>query len=86
MISLRAVPPFDCDVAIVGAGPAGASTAAHLSRAGLRVWLLDQKRFPRDKACGDLVGPVALAELAGLGSTSGRTTRRPTRSAARRSP
>ena len=67
MISLRAVRPFDCDVAIVGAGPAGAFTAAHLSRAGMCVWLLDQKPFPRDKVCGDLVGPVALAELAGLG-------------------
>jgi menaquinone-9 beta-reductase len=67
VISLRAVRPFDCDVAVVGAGPAGASTAAHLSRSGLSVWLLDQKRFPRDKVCGDLVGPVALAELAGLG-------------------
>ena len=67
MISLRAVRPFDCDVAVVGAGPAGASAAAHLSRAGMRVWLLDQKPFPRDKVCGDLVGPVALAELAGLG-------------------
>ena len=67
MISLRAVGPLDCDVAVVGGGPAGASTAAHLSRTGLRVWLLDQKRFPRDKVCGDLVGPVALAELSGLG-------------------
>ena len=67
MISLRAVRPFDCDVAVVGGGPAGASAAAHLSRAGLSVSLLDRKRFPRDKVCGDLVGPVALAELAGLG-------------------
>ena len=67
MIALRPVRPFDCDVAVVGAGPAGASTAAHLSRAGLDVTLLDQKGFPRDKVCGDLVGPVALAELAGLG-------------------
>ncbi len=67
MISLRPVPRFDCDVAVVGAGPAGASAAAHLSRAGLSVTLIDQKRFPRDKVCGDLVGPVALAELADLG-------------------
>lgn len=67
MISLSSPRPFDCDVAVVGGGPAGAAAAAHLSRAGLSVWLLDQKRFPRDKVCGDLVGPVALAELSGLG-------------------
>ncbi len=29
--------------------------------------LLDHKRFPRDKVCGDFVGPVALLELQRLG-------------------
>ena len=67
MMALRAVPSVDCDVIVVGAGPAGAAAAAHMCRLGLSVVLLDQKRFPRDKVCGDLVGPVALAELAGLG-------------------
>lgn len=67
MMALRAVPSVDCDVIVVGAGPAGAATAAHMCRLGLSVVLLDRKRFPRDKVCGDLVGPVALAELTGLG-------------------
>lgn len=63
----RAASPCDADIAIVGAGPAGASAASHFARAGFRVVLIDQKRFPRDKVCGDFVGPAALAELDGLG-------------------
>jgi geranylgeranyl reductase family protein len=59
----------DVDVAIAGAGPAGAAAAAHLARTGLRVVLLDQQRFPRDKVCGDFVSPVALDELRCLGVT-----------------
>ena len=40
------------DVAVVGAGPAGATCAQHLAAAGLRVALLDQKVPPRYKTCG----------------------------------
>ena len=40
------------DVAVVGAGAAGASAAFHLANAGRRVLLLDQARFPRSKPCG----------------------------------
>src|SRR2546421_2737451 len=40
------------DVIVVGAGPAGSTTAYHLARAGARVLLLDRARFPRDKPCG----------------------------------
>ena len=40
------------DVAVVGAGAAGASAAFHLAAAGRRVLLLDQARFPRAKPCG----------------------------------
>jgi halogenation protein CepH len=35
------------DVVIVGGGPAGASTAALLAEAGLRVLVLERERFPR---------------------------------------
>src|SRR6516164_2981174 len=63
----RASGPIDADVAIVGAGPAGAATACHFARAGFQVVLLDQRRFPRDKVCGDFVGPWALEELDRLG-------------------
>ncbi len=58
---------LDCDVLVVGAGPAGAATAYYLAKAGVRVWLADHQRFPRDKVCGDFVGPVALVELQRIG-------------------
>ncbi|MFN2458143.1 MAG: NAD(P)/FAD-dependent oxidoreductase [Chitinophagaceae bacterium] len=54
---------YDCDVLIVGAGPAGAACGYHLASAGLKVFLLDYQSFPRDKVCGDFVGPVAIKEL-----------------------
>lgn len=59
------------DLAIVGAGPAGAATAlgALHARPELTVLLLDRCAFPRDKACGDGVAPHALDVLAGVGVT-----------------
>jgi geranylgeranyl reductase family protein len=66
-LRLRIGPRFDCDIAIVGAGPAGAAAAIHLARAGAKALLIDAHSFPRDKVCGDFVGPVALQELQALG-------------------
>lgn len=40
------------DVIIVGAGPAGSTTARECAARGLSVLLLDKAVFPRDKACG----------------------------------
>jgi menaquinone-9 beta-reductase len=57
----------DVDVIIAGAGPAGAAAACHLARCGVSVIVLDRARFPRDKVCGDCVGPLALLELDALG-------------------
>ena len=56
-------PAYDADVVIAGAGPAGAAAACHLTRLGASVILLDRAAFPRDKVCGDFVGPSALIEL-----------------------
>lgn len=51
------------DVAVAGAGPAGALAAIILARAGLRVRLFDRATFPRHKLCGDTLNPGALAVL-----------------------
>ena len=55
------------DVLVVGSGPAGSVAALVLARGGARVALVDKARFPRDKACGDLVGPRAVQLLHDLG-------------------
>ena len=59
--------PRRFDALVVGAGPAGSVAALVLARAGARVALLDKARFPRDKACGDFIGPRGLQVLADLG-------------------
>lgn len=43
---------MDCEVVIVGAGPAGAVAAWELARRGRHVILADRARFPRPKPCG----------------------------------
>lgn len=55
------------DVIVVGAGPAGSSTAYHLASAGADVLLLEKSAFPRDKICGDGLTPRAVKQLVGLG-------------------
>ncbi|MGH3489491.1 MAG: geranylgeranyl reductase family protein, partial [Actinopolymorphaceae bacterium] len=55
------------DALVVGAGPAGSVAALVLARSGARVALIDRRRFPRDKACGDLIGPRGVRLLAELG-------------------
>jgi geranylgeranyl reductase family protein len=57
------------DVLVVGAGPAGSIAALVLARGGARVALVDKASFPRDKACGDLVGPRGVQLLHDLGVT-----------------
>lgn len=61
---MSAAPPFD--LVVIGAGPAGAATAFHAAHSGLRVALLDQARFPRDKICGDGLTARAVVELRAL--------------------
>ncbi len=57
------------EVIIVGAGPAGATAAFFLAKAGVNVLLLDQATFPREKSCGDGLGyhAVRMWEKMGLG-------------------
>lgn len=57
----------DTDALIIGAGPAGASVAIRLARLGWRVTLVEQALFPRQKVCGECLGPASLELLDELG-------------------
>ena len=75
-------------VIVVGAGPAGSSTAWHLARRGIDVLVLDRARFPRDKPCAeylspeasrllDTMGALGACEGAGAAELTGMTVRAP---------
>jgi menaquinone-9 beta-reductase len=59
-----AVPP-GWDVAVVGGGPSGISTALHLQAAapGARIVVLEKERYPRDKICAGGIGARAFRLL-----------------------
>src|ERR1700694_3124555 len=54
------------EIAVVGAGPSGATTALLLARAGHAVTVFDRARFPRDKACGEGLMPPGVRVLRDL--------------------
>jgi flavin-dependent dehydrogenase len=58
--------PFDCDIAVIGAGPAGAATARWLAKAGCRVVLVEQSRFD-ELRIGESFAPGVQPILADLG-------------------
>lgn len=58
----------ECDVLVVGGGPAGAATAAFLARDGWGVTLIDRARFPRPKPCAEYLSPQAARVLHALGA------------------
>jgi flavin-dependent dehydrogenase len=75
-------------VIVVGGGPAGASAAWHLARAGASVTLFDRARFPRDKPCAEYLSPecsrilehmgvLGACELAGASQLAGMVVRAP---------
>ena len=55
------------DVAIAGAGPAGTSAAIQLAMTGARVLLIEEKKFPRAKLCGEFISPECLTHFKRLG-------------------
>jgi flavin-dependent dehydrogenase len=55
------------DVIIAGAGPAGSSAAIHLATRGLSVLLVEQKKFPRPKLCGEFISPECQEHFEKLG-------------------
>jgi geranylgeranyl reductase family protein len=65
MIALSSPDPL---VVVVGAGPAGATAALALARAGVPVMLLDRAAFPRNKPCGGGISTRALKRFPYLGA------------------
>lgn len=77
-----------CDVAVIGAGPAGSAAAIRAARGGARVVVFEKGAYGRDKVCGDGLTPRAVGALRelkvepegahridGLRMIAGRTTR-----------
>ena len=60
-------PAEEADVIVVGAGPAGATTAFYLAQSGLDVLVLEKSTFPREKVCGDGLTPRAVKALVAMG-------------------
>ncbi len=55
------------DIAVIGAGPAGAATAITAARNGAKVVVFDKAPYGRDKVCGDGLTPRAVGALNDLG-------------------
>ena len=53
------------DVLIVGAGPSGSNTAISYKNMNpnLKIGIIDKAMFPRDKSCGDAIGPGVINAL-----------------------
>jgi geranylgeranyl reductase family protein len=60
-------PPLECDVLVVGAGPAGSAAAAALAGAGRDVLVVEAHAHPRPKACAEYASPRIVEELRLLG-------------------
>ena len=51
------------DIAVIGAGPAGAAAAIQAARQGASVVVFDKAAYGRDKVCGDGLTPRAVGAL-----------------------
>lgn len=52
---------------VVGAGPSGATLGYYLAKMKRKVLLLEKKKFPRDKYCGDAVCKTGIEILKEMG-------------------
>jgi menaquinone-9 beta-reductase len=53
----------NCEVIVVGGGPAGASAARRLKRGGADVLVLDKETFPRPKLCAGWITPEVVRDV-----------------------
>jgi len=60
------MPGADCEVVVVGGGPAGSTAGNLLARAGRKVVVLERERFPRFHI-GESLLPVNVPLLERLG-------------------
>lgn len=76
------------DLIVIGGGPAGAASAIRYLQLEprARVIILDKAVFPRDKPCGDGLGPDAVSEIALLGASRVLVGRKPISSILLQSP
>ena len=56
-----------CDIAVIGAGPAGAAAAITAARRGAEAVMFERAGYGRDKVCGDGLTPRAVGALRDLG-------------------
>jgi geranylgeranyl reductase family protein len=63
---------YDADVIVAGAGPAGATAALRLARAGVRVLMVERHALPRQKPCGGGISTRVLGRFPWLTEPLGR--------------
>lgn len=61
--------PKQCDIAVIGAGPAASSFAREMVASGLYVLLIDGRKLTGSKPCGGLLSPDAQKWMARLDFT-----------------
>ncbi len=61
------VSPRRCEVLVVGGGPSGSACAYWLATAGRDVVMVERKRYPREKTCGDGLTPRSVRQLEDMG-------------------
>lgn len=55
------------EVLVVGGGPGGAAAGYWLAKDGVSVTVVEKKKYPRDKTCGDGLTPRAIHQLLDMG-------------------